>query len=138
MTDIIQHWTTQVPDGISISLYKLINPENEEEVAYTAELAFFLEPFDDEPEEVEGETEKKVFIMSTDIFADTQREAIEKAAVAMQILYEGTYLSPIVLVFSIDEEGNENIIEEINLEEFFSEEVEEVTPAKTKKPKTKI
>jgi hypothetical protein len=111
----IQPWITQVPDGIAISLWKHVNPDNATEVLYSVELNIFLEPFDDEPAEVEGEAQKKVLAMSTNIVGETYDEVLERALVSIFGLYEDTFVVPIVYVFELNEAGEGVEIDKIDM-----------------------
>ena len=127
----IQPWTTQSVDSISVTIFEhdMVDNDNfDEDLYYTAELAFFLEAFDGEDVDQDPEAvQEKVVILATDLGGYNYNELIYHTITGISILYPSTYISPIVYVLALNEDGTDREIDIIDLsEEMYPEEIEQV------------
>jgi hypothetical protein len=131
----IATWTTQVAESIGVTIFQHDISDDEdydgdEEFYYTAELAIFLEPFDNEDVDQDPEgVKEKVLILATDLGGHNYHELIHHTIATVSLLYPNTYISPIIYVLSIDEDGGDNEVDVVDLsEEMYPEEA--VVPKK--------
>jgi len=124
----IQPWTTQVAEIIGVTIFEhdvSSDEDFDEDLYYTAELAIFLEPFDNEDVDQDPDgVKEKVLILATDLGGHNYHELIHHTIAAVSLLYPNTYITPIVNVLAIDEDGNDVEVDVVDLsEEMYPEEI---------------